>query len=73
MEQAANPLTEILKARGMNGRQLALAADLTEATVSQVRRGLRPGPSVRERIVNALDLTDSELAALGWSTEAVNG
>lgn len=73
MEQAANPLTEILDDRGMNGRQLAVAANITEATVSQLRRGLRPGAQVRERVVKALDLTAAELAALGWTKEAVNG
>lgn len=66
--QHATPFAQILADRQMTNRALASAIDTTEANVSKIRNGLRPGKNLQDRICDKLKLSDEEMVALGWNT-----
>lgn len=59
----------VLASREMSGAALARAISTGEAVVSRLRNGMRPGDDLVGRITEALNLTESEIDALGWSKE----
>jgi transcriptional regulator with XRE-family HTH domain len=57
----------LLAARGLTGRELAVAIGTPESTVSRWRsRVTPPSQKFRKVIIRKLKLTDKELRDLGW-------
>lgn len=70
MTQAVT-LNHLLAIRGLNGKQFARLLDTTESEVSRLRAKQtdKITPKRREQIIEALELTAGEVAALGWEKE----
>jgi transcriptional regulator with XRE-family HTH domain len=71
MTTAQQTFGNLLRQRGLTGKQVAHAAALSESRISDIRRGLTPGKQTQERLIAALEMTDQEIAALGWESASV--
>jgi hypothetical protein len=65
-------LSDLLLSRRRSSKWLARELDTTEATVSRWRKAPVPSEANRRAIYAALQLTDEEIAALGWEKEPAN-
>jgi transcriptional regulator with XRE-family HTH domain len=58
-------IKEIRKSKGFSQERLAKAAGVTQAALSQIENGKRPGSSTLQKISSALEIPESLIYAMG--------
>jgi transcriptional regulator with XRE-family HTH domain len=66
-----NSIRELRKSNGMSQEDLAVKAKLTQAALSQIERGKRPGLDTTKRLAKALKVPESLLYAMAIEREEV--
>ncbi len=64
-------IRELRKKQGLSQEELALASSITQAALSQIENGKRPGSGTLSKVSRALNVPVSLLYALGMDKEDV--